>query len=118
MYMGQIVETGEKNALYSSPAHPYTRALLSAVPVPDPAVERARRRIILEGDVPSPMDPPPGCRFAGRCPIALDACRRETPVLAMREGADHPLACFRSADAARLMPLMRSDPAPVQGDAP
>jgi len=107
MYMGRIVETGSKAEIYADPRHPYTRALLSAVPIPDPAAERARRRIILEGDVPSPMDPPPGCRFAGRCPIALDRCRSETPQLAPSGERGRLAACFRSEDSPALMPLQR-----------
>jgi oligopeptide transport system ATP-binding protein len=106
MYMGQIVETGGKDAIYADPTHPYTRALLSAVPIPDPAVERSRRRIILQGDVPSLMNPPAGCRFAGRCPIAIDSCRDATPPLAA-VGEDRQVACIRAADAIQLMPLVR-----------
>ena len=105
MYMGQIVETGSKSAIYAAPAHPYTRALLSAVPVPDPAVERTRRRIILQGDVPSPMDPPAGCRFSGRCPIAIEQCRVAMPPLAVQESDGRLVSCIRVTEAAGLMPL-------------
>jgi oligopeptide transport system ATP-binding protein len=108
MYMGRIVETGAKAAIYADPRHPYTRALLSAVPIPDPAAERARRRIILEGDVPSPMDPPPGCRFAGRCPIAIERCRSEAPPLTASGTTGNLAACFRADEAASLMPLTRA----------
>jgi oligopeptide transport system ATP-binding protein len=110
MYMGQIVETGGKAAIYDAPAHPYTRALLSAVPVPDPAVERIRRRIILQGDVPSPMDPPPGCRFSGRCPISIERCRIDLPPLIPHGSDGRLVSCFRTSEAAGLMPLVSATP--------
>ena len=90
MYLGKIVELTDKRSLFESPQHPYTEALLSAVPVPDPA--KARNRIILAGDVPSPVNPPPGCRFHTRCPYVEARCRTEVP--AMRETAPgHFVAC-------------------------
>ncbi|MCG7400072.1 MULTISPECIES: murein tripeptide/oligopeptide ABC transporter ATP binding protein OppF [Caballeronia] len=81
MYLGRVMELAEKHALYDTPRHPYTRALLSAVPVPDPAVERAKTVQILSGDIPSPIDPPSGCVFHTRCPMADARCAREVPVL-------------------------------------
>lgn len=92
MYLGTMVELADSAELYHKPLHPYTQALLSAIPIPDPDVERNRQRILLEGDVPSPINPPPGCRFKGRCRYAKDICHQETP--AFREvGPMHFVAC-------------------------
>jgi oligopeptide transport system ATP-binding protein len=79
MYLGHVMELTGRDELYQNPLHPYTRALLSAVPIPDPAVEQSRERIILTGDVPSPLRPPPGCVFHTRCPIAIEECRQRIP---------------------------------------
>jgi oligopeptide transport system ATP-binding protein len=95
MYLGKIVETAFSNELYDHPMHPYTKALLSAIPIPDPAVERQRTRIILEGDVPSPINPPPGCRFKTRCSEVMDICHAQEPLL-KDVGGKHQVACHRA----------------------
>jgi len=92
MYLGKIMEITNSDELYANPVHPYTIALLSAVPIPDPVVDRTRERIILTGDVPSPINPPPGCPFNPRCHQAVDRCKEETPELRLI-GEEHWAAC-------------------------
>jgi oligopeptide transport system ATP-binding protein len=94
MYLGKIVELTTRKELYDNPLHPYTQALLSAVPIPDPVVEEQRRRIILEGDVPSPASPPVGCNFSTRCPVVMDVCHEEDPEF-KEVDKGHWAACFR-----------------------
>ncbi len=94
MYLGRIVEIAETEELYTNPLHPYTQALLSAVPVPDPEVEAQRKRIILKGDVPTPINPPKGCNFNTRCPVAVDVCHTEDPQL-VEVMPEHWVACYR-----------------------
>ena len=92
MYLGKIVELTDRDSLYNNPLHPYTKALLSAVPIPDPVVEEKRERIILVGDVPSPVNPPTGCRFHTRCPLAIDICKQVDPEF-RDVGGKHYVAC-------------------------
>jgi oligopeptide transport system ATP-binding protein len=92
MYVGKIIEIADRDRLYANPLHPYTQALLSAIPIPDPDVERRRKRIILSGDIPSPVNPPSGCRFHTRCPIAFDRCSVEVPAFNLYEDG-HRAAC-------------------------
>jgi peptide/nickel transport system ATP-binding protein len=94
MYLGRIVEIAGSQELYDNPLHPYTQALLSAIPIPDPALDETRRRILLKGEVPSPANPPAGCHFHPRCELATAACRRERPELRDVRGG-HQVACFR-----------------------
>ncbi len=93
MYLGKMVEIGTEDEIYERPTHPYTQALLSAVPVPDPTVRESKAIIRLQGDVPSPVSPPSGCRFRTRCWKAQDVCAQEVPLLQIRPGSDHPSAC-------------------------
>jgi oligopeptide transport system ATP-binding protein len=93
MYLGTLAESASVETLFNQPLHPYTQALLSAIPVPDPKVEARRQRIILTGDVPSPAHPPAGCRFSTRCPIAVERCHVERPEL-KEVTRGHTVACF------------------------
>ncbi|MGX6441748.1 ABC transporter ATP-binding protein [Neobacillus sp. K501] len=92
MYLGQLVELTDSNELYKKPMHPYTQALLSAIPIPDPDIEDRRERIILKGELPSPIDPPSGCVFRTRCPVAMEICAHEKPVWQEVE-SNHFVAC-------------------------
>jgi oligopeptide transport system ATP-binding protein len=93
MYLGDIVEIAKRKDLYHNPQHPYTKALLSAVPIPDPEVEAKREHVMIEGEVPSPFNPPPGCKFHPRCPRAEDICRKQKTLLGEASGDEHLVAC-------------------------
>ncbi|MGW5735157.1 MULTISPECIES: ABC transporter ATP-binding protein [Streptomyces] len=116
MYLGQIVEQAPTVELFADPKHPYTQALLSAAPVPDPALQRTRERIVLSGELPSPLAPPPGCRFHTRCPLAVDRCRTEVPALRDLPGAGrrqvscHLVADDGTAPDAAAAPTLRTIP--------
>src|SRR5579871_3224752 len=114
MYLGKMAELASAEELYANPLHPYTRALLSAIPNPDPTVRK--QRIVLQGDVPSPINPPSGCRFRTRCPIAIDRCAQEEPAFRLL-GERHWVACHRAEESATLMGgsarIMASQPADI-----
>ena len=93
MYLGVLVEVAQRDSLFAGPRHPYTQALLSAAPIPDPLVQRTRRRVVLPGEVPSPVDPPSGCRFHPRCPVAVEECARVVPPLRPVGPAGELVAC-------------------------
>ena len=106
MYLGRIVEIASARELYVTPLHPYTEALLSAVPIPDPSIKR--QRIVLKGDVPNPLRPPSGCHFHTRCPIVVDKCKVEDPPF-MDFGGGHYSACWRSHEIEQLLPNVAAD---------
>jgi oligopeptide/dipeptide ABC transporter ATP-binding protein len=111
MYLGKLVELAAAKTIYDEPLMPYTKALISAVPVPDPKVEAVRQRIMLEGDVPSPINPPSGCRFHTRCPFAIKACREVEPQLIEIKPA-HFAACIRISPGHPYIENVAADAAP------
>ncbi|PDV85154.1 dipeptide/oligopeptide/nickel ABC transporter ATP-binding protein [Rhizobium sp. H4] len=113
MYLGKIIETGPKHSIFSAPAHPYTQALMSAVPTPDPRLRGQRSRIVLKGDLPSPVDPPSGCRFRTRCWKATSVCAEQEPALTKRTAAPGLLTACHHADP--VFPRMPSDLAEAAG---
>jgi len=112
MYVGKIVEIADRDDLYENPLHPYTQALLSAIPIPDPSVESRRKRVILTGDIPSPVNPPSGCRFHTRCPIAFARCKVEVPPL-LTYGTNHQAACHWVEEHGGKAPDLSAGPAIV-----
>jgi oligopeptide transport system ATP-binding protein len=110
MYVGKIIEVADRDDLYENPMHPYTQSLLSAIPIPDPSVERRRKRIILTGDIPSPVNPPAGCRFHTRCPIAFDRCKVEVPPL-KAYATGHTAACHWVEEHGGNAPDLAAGPA-------
>jgi len=111
MYVGKIVEVANRNELYDLPLHPYSKALLSAVPIPDPVIEKKRSRIILQGDVPSPVNPPSGCRFHPRCPFVRPDCSETEPPLEQVR-PDHWVACFYWKEIAERTNVIPAAPSP------
>ena len=108
MYLGHIVELAETEELFQNPLHPYTQALLEAVPIPDPVVEAERGHKIIAGEIPSPMNPPSGCVFHPRCPLAVESCKRDFP--AFREvKPGHWVACTETDRSARMAEEMREE---------
>ncbi len=112
MYVGKIVELADRDELYRNPLHPYTQALLSAIPIPDPQTERRRKRIVLTGDIPSPVNPPSGCRFHTRCPVAFDRCKTEVPAF-NDYGVGHFTACHWVEEHNGQAPDLTNGPAVV-----
>jgi peptide/nickel transport system ATP-binding protein len=112
MYLGKVVEIGERKDIYGAPMHPYTQALLSAVPIESPQQRGKRARIVLKGDVPSPANPPSGCRFRTRCWKAQEICEQEDPALIPRAGGTHPVACH-FAEVMKPLDLTEAAPAPT-----
>lgn len=112
IYLGRIVEIGPAREIVHKPRHPYTQALVSAVPIPDPAQQRVRKRIVLSGVLPSPSDPPAGCAFHTRCPVAEDLCRTEDPRLRRHASSGSAVACHLVAEDG-VPPRIASDPAPA-----
>jgi oligopeptide transport system ATP-binding protein len=110
MYVGKIVEIADRDRLYDNPLHPYTQALLSAIPIPDPSVESRRKRIILTGDIPSPVNPPSGCRFHTRCPVAFERCKTEIPAFTEYEPG-HRAACHWVEEHGGTAPDLTRGPA-------
>jgi oligopeptide transport system ATP-binding protein len=107
MYLGRIAETAPATELFRNPRHAYTRALISAAPIPDPKIERLRQRIVLSGDLPSPLNPPPGCRFHTRCPVAIETCRKDPPHQ-RQDLSSHLAACWRASELDGLMPMIKA----------
>jgi oligopeptide transport system ATP-binding protein len=112
MYLGKIVEVSPAEELYRRPIHPYTEALLSAVPIPDPDLSEQREHIVLEGDVPSPIAPPSGCRFHPRCRYATEICAREEPPLVEHGSPDHIAACHHPLSLTRATAAAAGQPSP------
>jgi len=112
MYVGKIIEIADREQLYTNPLHPYTQALLSAIPIPDPRVEGRRKRIILTGDIPSPVDPPSGCRFHTRCPVAFERCSSEVPAFT-EYAPGHRAACHWVEEHGGKAPDLTHGPAAI-----